>query len=390
MELSTQDLGTGGGVASSIFAKVRDGHSTPDPWIRNPAYDVVFFCAIWWLPLSLMLFGMSATAGTAAFFLLYHLLIRIPHFAATLNFTYLYKDNHEYYRKNWAKYVLVPLVILAAYGVRSRLHSYSLYGTVLVTIMTIWGMQHIAFQIYGILSLYRGRSQARADALLPKIERAIFYELMLLAVFGGIVRLWFPGAAIEPLLHRVSWGISVALIVTCGTYFARIWLRRKTTPVSIPGLLYFATAVSVMVYWPVYDRFGSRIAGDMAFFYVFNGQHCLAYLGLLFHMTSNKQRLQREYGSLRDGGAGFLKFYTPLAVAAAALLGIAIYRYSRAYGLSGLDVRYTNNAIGVLDGIFVVHYYIESLTWKFSNPHNRAVVLPLLNRTRPVLQQSVS
>ena len=40
-----------------------------------------------------------------------------------------------------------------------------------------------------------------------------------------------------------------------------------------------------MVYWPAYNRFGTRIAGDVAFFYVFNGQHCLAYLGLLFHMA---------------------------------------------------------------------------------------------------------
>jgi hypothetical protein len=386
MELSTQNRGRDW----RTVPKVRDAYVTREPWIRNPAYDVVFFCAIWWVPLSLMLFGMSATAGTGAFFLLYHLLIRVPHFAATLNFTYLYKDNREYYRENWVKYFVVPIAILVAYGVRPLLHSYSFYRTLLATIASLWGMQHIALQNYGILSLYRGRSLARADAILPKLERAVFYELMLLAVFGVIVRLWFPSAEIEPLLHRISWGIAVALIVTCAAYFARIWMRRKITPVSIPGLLYFATAVSVMVYWPAYDRFGPRIAGDMAFFYVFNGQHCLAYLGLLFHMTSNKQRMQREYASLREGGAGFLKFYTPLAVAAATLLGAAVYRYSRGYGLPGLDVRSANNAMGILDGIFVSHYYIESLTWRFSNPHNRAVVLPLLNHSRPVLQESAS
>jgi hypothetical protein len=356
-------------------------------WIRSPGFDLFFFCALWWLPLSLLLFGATPTAGTALVFLLYHLFIRVPHFAATLNFTYLYKENREYYRGNWVKYFAVPILILVAYGARPWFAPESLYNSVLVTIATVWGMQHIGLQNYGILSIYRGRSAARADTLLPKLERAVFYELIALAVFLDVFRLFLPNVGLESVDRSVTWGLRGLFALTCAVYFARIWTRRKITPVSLPGLLYFITAVSVMIHWPVYNEWGGAAGGGIIFFYVFNGQHCLAYLGLLFHMTSNKQRSQREFSSVTEGGFEFAKFYAPLAIGAAALLAVAVFRYSQIVGLLPPDIPSGFQAIAMLDGIFVTHYYIEAFTWKFSNPHNRAVILPLLKQPQPALAE---
>ena len=350
-------------------------------WIRNPFYDLFFFCALWWLPVSLYVFGATAAAGTALFFLLYHLLLRLPHFAATLNFTYLYKENRQYYRANWVEYFAVPTLILVAYGARPWFDPQSLYASTLVTVATIWGMQHIAFQNYGILSLYRKRSGARADELLPKFEKAVFYELTALAVVGGLFGIWLPTNRPLAVEHAITWAIRALVAATCAAYFLRIWLTRKTSPISIPALLYFVTALSVMIYWPFYHRLGTgRIAGN-AFFYVFNGQHCLAYLGLLFHMTSNEQRATRAFSSLREGSLRFARFYAPLAVGAAVLLVLAAFR--TAHAALPLDVPSGFRAIGILDGIFVTHYYLESRTWKFTNPHNRTVVLPLLKSPLP-------
>jgi hypothetical protein len=47
------------------------------------------------------------------------------------------------------------------------------------------------------------------------------------------------------------------------------------------------------------------------------------------------------------------------------------------------DVNSGYQALTILDGIFVAHYYLESNTWRFSNPHNRAVVLPFLKGPAP-------
>jgi hypothetical protein len=356
-------------------------------WIRNPSYDLFFFCAIWWLPLSLLIFGATITASTAIFFLLYHLFIRVPHFAATLNFTYLYKDNREYYRANWVKYFGLPILILGAYAVRLRFNPLSLYSLLLLTIAKVWGMQHIGLQNYGLLSLYRGRSAARADALLPKLERAVFYELIVLAIFKDVFQMWHLNAP-GFLLKTVSWGLFGLFGFTCAAYLTRIWMQRKITPVSFPLLLYFATAVVVMIHWPIYDRLGAAIGGGMIFFYVFNGQHCLAYLGLQFHMESNKKLSQHEFGSLAEGSFGFARFYAPLAVGAAALLAVAGYGYLRSNGSFPSDVPSSLQAVTMLDGIFVAHYYLESLTWKFSNAHNRAVVLPLLKHPAPALSEA--
>jgi hypothetical protein len=77
-----------------------------------------------------------------------------------------------------------------------------------------------------------------------------------------------------------------------------------------------------------------------------------------------------------------------LAVGAAALLAVAGYGYLRSNGSFPSDVPSSLQAVTMLDGIFVAHYYLESLTWKFSNAHNRAVVLPLLKHPAPALSEA--
>ncbi|HZQ91937.1 MAG TPA: hypothetical protein VFA60_09110 [Terriglobales bacterium] len=355
----------------------------PKQWIRNPAYDLFFFCALWWVPVSLLVFRSTLVGSTVAFFIIYHIFIRTPHFAATLNFTYLYEPNHQYYRTHWMRYFALPVLILVAYGLRPWFDAQSFYSRVLITVATIWGMQHIAMQNYGVLSLYRTRSAARADTLLPTLEKTIFHELMTLAIFEGVLRLWLPAQTLDPWLMRLAWGLRGLFVLTCVAYGARLWMRRRISPPSIPGILYFLTAISVMIYWPVYNRLGPGTTGSNAYFYVFNGQHCLAYLGLLFHMTSNRELSNRPFATLTHAGYGLAKFYAPLAIGAALMIGFALWRYNWTQGAMPLNVTSGFQAIAVLDGVFVAHYYLESNTWKFSQPHNREVLLPLLKTPTP-------
>ena len=366
---------TTGPVTSVARNQPSSSWLSPDSsqWIRGPFYDAVFFCALWWVPVSVLILGTTGALASALFFILYHLFIRVPHFAATANFTYLYQANQAYYREHWIRYLAVPAAIVAAYAVRPWFDSRSAYNNVLLSVATIWGMQHIAAQNFGVLSLYRGRSSARADSRLRSIEKAVFYELMALAIFESILRLWI--SVPSSIIRGGYWAIRLAVVATCVGYVARIWARRHVAPVSVPALLYFATAVSVMVPWPIYQRLPVAQGAD-AFFYIFNGQHCLAYLGLVFHMSSNRQRAGRPFGSWVEGGASFARFYLKLAVGASVLCAVAGYVWLR--NSLPFDVASGYEALRVLDGIFVAHYYLESNTWRFSNPHNRAVVLPLL------------
>jgi hypothetical protein len=141
-------------------------------WIRGPVYDAVFFCALWWVPVSVLILGTTTAMASAVFFILYHLFIRVPHFAATANFTYFYQANREYCREHWIRYLAVPVAIVAAYTARPWFESRSIYNHLLLSVATIWGMQHIAAQNFGVLSLYRGRSAARADSHLRSLEKA--------------------------------------------------------------------------------------------------------------------------------------------------------------------------------------------------------------------------
>jgi hypothetical protein len=212
---------------------------------------------------------------------------------------------------------------------------------------------------------------------LRSLEKAVFFELMALAVFESVLRLWW--SVPDSLIRSGYWAIRLAVVLTCGAYVARIWTRRAVAPVSIPALLYFATAVSVMVPWPIYKRLPQVGAG--AFFYVFNGQHCLAYLGLVFHMSSNRQREWRRFASWAEGSTSFARFYIKLAIGATALCAVAGFVWLRS--ALPFDVNSGYQALTILDGIFVAHYYLESNTWRFSNPHNRAVVLPFLKGPAP-------
>ena len=250
-------------------------------WIRGPVYDAVFFCALWRVPVSVLILGTTTAMASAVFFILYHLFIRVPHFAATANFTYFYQANREYDREHWIRYMAVPVVIVAAYAARPWFESRSIYNNLLLSVATIWGMQHIAAQNFGVLeSLSRtfgGESrQPLAIARKGCVLRTDGPRGLRVRAAVVVVRARFINS------QRVRWVIRLAVVLTCGAYVARIWTRRAVAPVSIPALLYFATAVSVMVPWPIYKRLPQVGAG--AFFYVFNGQHCLAYLGLVFHM----------------------------------------------------------------------------------------------------------
>jgi hypothetical protein len=358
-----------------------------NPWIRSPGYDLIFFSTLWLAPILLALFYglVGVGVGVIAIALLYHAILRLPHFIATFRLTYANPANWKHYRERWVLYFVVPPVILVVCALPSLLghRSLPLYRELVAVAAGVWGIQHVGMQNYGILSLYRRRANLTPDPEGAALEKRILHVLIIAAGAGIVGSLFGTGEAVRVGIDcaRLSlYAAAAALVTWYLARAARAWRQPITT---WPAVLYFLTALAVMVRWPFYDQLATPGLRTGMFFFVFNGHHCLAYLGLLFMMDCNKREAGRPvFMGWRDGARQFATYVAPLVGVSL----LALWATTGAFTMSGLQAITTektlDRALGLFTGTFVVHYYIEALSWRFSNAYNRKTVLPLLRAPR--------
>lgn len=345
-------------------------------WIVGPRYDLAFFSTLWLPPLLVLAaIGFTGSALGVGFFGLwiYHLFIRLPHFAAMFRVTYLRSNQLRHYREHWFRYFAVPPLILLLYaaplltpaGYQSR------FGFVITTLAYVWGYQHIGMQNYGILQIYRIRNDGRSSGLGIRLERLIFYAIIASVCaanhFSSVVE-FVTGVAPAPGTTRsVNVGLlalAAGLIAVYGYELARTqgWFK--------PAGLYFAISIVAMVKWPFYTDLPAG-----SWFLVFNGHHSVAYLGLLFLMNWNQKHPDRPL-TLGVGAREFLAYFLPLVgVSLLLILAAATHHEMAAAAGYGLEEA---GGLQILLGFFVAHYYVESMVWRFRDRHNRETTLPLL------------
>jgi hypothetical protein len=345
------------------------------PWIVGPRYDLCFFSTLWLLPL--LVFAPAAFdrfgLGAAFFYVwVYHLLIRLPHFAAMFRVTYLRRSQLAHYRRHWVAYYVVPAAILALYSAPLLFEQgfESGPGQLLALVAFIWGYQHIGMQNYGVMQIYRMRGGAAADRRGPRFEKAIFYAIIVSVALGNhlpaiVQKLGWQGSeAMLPLsIAGIMGSVTVALIAG---YLLHL---KRSGCFSWPMLTYFCVAVIAMVRWPLYENLP-----DGSWFLVFNGHHSVAYLGLLFLIEWNQGQPSRRF-TFAAATREFLPFYAWLVAGAVLMVGVTVL-YATVVENSGRLVE--GGSLESLLGFFVMHYYVEARVWKFSQPHNRATTLPLL------------
>jgi hypothetical protein len=358
-----------------------DLRATSPGWIVGPIYDLLFFSTMWLPPiLVLALDGFTGAARVefgAGFFVLwiYHLFIRLPHFAAMFRVTYLRTDQFQHYREHWVAYFAIPLAIIAIYAwpLSGPAGYDTSLGFMLTTAGYLWGYQHIGMQNYGVLQIYRLRSEVREPAYWPRLEKGIFYAIIVsvcvsnhlapVARFVGVVPV---GSAHAETASLVFLGVAGLLLLLYLGQLLRLGGLRT------PAVLYLLISAAAMVKWPFYDALPAG-----SWFLVFNGHHSVAYLGLLFLMTWNDKYPDRPF-TLVDGVREYAKFFWPL-VGFAVLLILVAATYHSSRVTAGYDAPGTGSLEALL-GFFVAHYYVESKVWRFRHDFNRRNTLPLLKR----------
>jgi len=359
-------------VSSGLHAPARS------PWIVGPRFDLAFFSTLWLPPLLVLALGGFGRAELGAgFFVLwiYHLLIRLPHFAAMFRVTYLRSNQLQHYREHWVAYFAMPLAIIAVYAwpLTYPAGYDTSVGFVLTTVGYLWGYQHIGMQNYGILQIYRLRSDVPQPPGAARIEKAIFYAIIVSVCvsnhlapvlrFAAGARI---GSANAELFSWLFLAIGGGLLLMYLGQLARLGALRA------PAVLYLLISAVAMVQWPFY-----RTLPAGSWFLVFNGHHSVAYLGLLFLMMWNERHPDRPLtGS--EAFAAYAKFFAPL-VGFGFLLILVAATYHSTRVSAGYEAPGTGSLEALL-GFFVAHYYVESKVWRFRHDFNRRTTLPLLKR----------
>lgn len=333
----------------------------------------MFFSTIWLLPL-LVFASIEVSKGiSAAFFSIwvYHLFIRLPHFAATMHVTYLREAQRAYFRKHWVQFYVLPAAILVAYGlllIQPPVYP-SAVRTFLLTIASIWGSQHIAMQNYGILQLYNSRSGLKGEVVSARIEKGIFYAIFLTIYINAWVSTALSWFQFDAGWHLQQGGLPELLVTNLLVWLIGIELVRRWTSRTLisPATLYLLTSMVAMYRWPFYDKLPSG-----SWFFVFNGHHSIAYLGLVFLMHWN-ERYPDESLTLARSVSRYGRYFVTLALTSLAAI-LAVAATSRA------SVEMFDVDLWALTGLFVVHYYLETQVWRFSRKHNRESTLPLLRQ----------
>jgi len=344
-------------------------------WIHNALYDLFFFSSFWWIPFAAwLLMSIETTIEAALLFTLYHLLLRLPHFVATLRVTYLNPDHREYYRKHWIKFFLVPAAILLVYVTPIVAGTeLALFRKILITIALGWGLHHVGAQNFGILNIYHLRTGSRRSLAQVRTEKLCFTFLGIATAIQIVATYWFEGASpfAQWLSHAMVVGFALTALPFLLSQVRNLFSARKDRQQHWPAMLYFLVSVACMIYWPFYDSLPYQ-QGPILHFYVYNGHHGLAYIGLTYFM-------ERKRNNASSGNA--FSFASILLLGSLALMTWVLGGVPRS--AEGLIARSTFQSYDCLQGVFVVHYYLEAISWKFSDPHLRATVLPLLSRTVP-------
>jgi len=243
---------------------------------------------------------------------------------------------------------------------------------------------HLNRQTYGVYQMFKARTGLRPAPSIKRFEQAYLISLtaLLLTTFlaGGIcplplVREWLPKAfvasgsrAMLPLgaltvlfvgllcLAAVCGAASVTLLVRAGKAAG----RRGGVPEALGYLgIQTAAALFAIVSFRLYFA-------TLATHYV--EYHVLMYPRCFNSELDDTSGLDRWFGRVRRNWVIF--YGTTLLVAGVVMV-------LRAAGSSpSLPMSY-RAVVSIFDGLFVFHYFVEMLIWRFSNPFFRKALTSL-------------
>lgn len=341
------------------------------------------------VPLILIAFFLNATNTNRWIVPVGVAFLGLTHFVLTPA-VYLQSENLKYFKasvRNILLFFVVPLAILMGFyvmGVFQLNARFSVYAVVLGVVIRSLDFNHLNRQTYGVYQMFKARTGLRPPPAIKRFEQAYLACLtaLLLTTFlaGGIcpfpqVRTWpgigvftKPGKALLPLdVLQVLFVALACLAVVFGAISVRLLIRTWDTggrPGGIMQALSYlgfqtVTALLAIVNFPLY--------------FATQPMHYVEYHVMMFPRCFNtklneESTLDRWFGKLRRNRG---VFYVWIFVASVVVLALTASSRSPSKPISYLAV------VSIFDGLFVGHYFVEMLIWRFSDPFFRRTLSSL-------------
>jgi hypothetical protein len=327
-----------------------------------------------------------AAASNHWFVTVYLWLFGATHFVLTLS-VYLQSENLKYFKAtawNVFLFFVVPLAILMGFyvtGVFQLNARFPLAAVALGVVIRTLDFNHLNRQTFGVYQLFKARTGLRPPGAIKRFELGFTFSLtaLLLVTFlaGGVcplpqVRAWpilrlvpRPAEAMLPLhvLQIAFWGLA-SLTVLSGAIGVWLFIRAWDAGGRPHGIaeafgyigIQTVSALLAVVSFPLYFA-------TLATHYV--EYHVLMYPRCFNVQLNDRSSLDRWFSGLRRHR---VVFYGMTILAAAVVLLLRSADRSPSSSLHYLAV------VSIFDGLFVFHYFVEMLIWRFSNPFFRKSV----------------
>lgn len=334
-------------------------------------------------------------ASDRRFLLVYIWLFGLTHFVLTLS-VYLQSENLRHFaatNRNILLFFVAPLVILMGFyaiGVLQLRGKFPAIAVVLAVCIRLLDFNHLNRQSFGVYQLFKARAGVRVAPGSKRAENGFFACLtgLLLTTYlaGGVSPLLQPrglpalgtsiATTVPPLLPLATLH-AAAIALSCGAAalgvisiasLLRAWSaggRRQGLP-QIVGYFAFQTAAAVLavVSSPLYFA-------TLAIHYV--EYHVLMFPRCFHSGLDTKSALDGWFDRLRRHRA---LFYGVLLAAAGVVMITTMMQQNPTSAFRANPMRYLA-VVSIFDGLFVFHYFVEMLIWRFSDPFFRRTLTPL-------------
>ena len=163
--------------------------------------------------------------------------------------------------------------------------------------------------------------------------------------------------------------MTAGLAIATVTLALRAW-RAEGRPVGLGRALGYLGAQTAGV---------ALAAASMPMYFATLAIHYVEYHVLMYPRCFHSRLDER---SLLDRCFARLRRRPPVFYGLVALAALVVLQFTNSSGMAELSTRYVA-VIAVFDGIFVFHYFVEMLIWRFSDPYFRRTLLSLYFAPRP-------
>jgi hypothetical protein len=334
--------------------------------------------------LTVPLVAALALTSDHSFLMVYIWLFGLTHFVLTLS-VYLQSENLRHFRegaRNIVLYFVIPLAILMGFylvGVFELRARFPVFAVCFLTCVRALDFNHLNRQTFGVYQLFKARARISTFPAMKRTESAFF------AALTALLYITFLAGGVSPLLQPDRWKLLSSLVAGPGPVLLPMGLLRVLAIFfALATLALGGLSLAMLIQaWRMAGRRSplAEIIGYFGFqssaallavvssplYFAALATHYVEYHVLMFprcfHSRLDEARgVDRWFAGLRRHRVIFYGFLLTIA-------GVVLLFTSPAG--SGSHRIGFRAIVSVFDGLFVFHYFVEMLIWKFSDPYFR-------------------